>query len=356
MAELYDDGNYRAQAPEPEYRRRIRPENFFASQGSVIDASDTAGPLITNAAINTTKDVSRLAAAAGSRVPGFRSISRGADRILSSPLSVGIDKAQSAVGPVVQFLTDANPSQDANHNKYVDLGVSSAGAVAEYGRMIPSPYMPVAWALGGSAEGIQNGIQARQNAGFVRMYDPSDRETRMNDDVINQVANGAMSSWGRGSAWGMVPFNPYDRLSSAMGSEVARLAGLVNTQGGSDDAYYKDVGDQLTNLADLIRLAAEEEDDRASPASIFGGGEFAKLQVAESLGSPGGSREQKDARTLQLLRQASENRKKNKAIQSAEAARLKEAVLNGYHLDPHHAPASKYQTDTDRTIWENYSL
>ena len=324
MAELYDDGNYRAQAPEPEYRRRIRPENFFASQGSVIDASDTAGPLIANAAINTTKDVSRLAAAAGSRVPGFRSISRGADRILSSPLSVGIDRVQSAVGPAVQFLTDANPSQDIDHNKYADLGINSVGAVAEYGRMIPSPWAPAAWAFGGTAEGLQNSASARENAGFARMYDPSDRETRMNDDVINQVANGAMSSWGRGSAWGMVPFNPYDRLSSAMGSEVARLASLVNTQGGSDDAYYKDVGDQLTNLADLIRLAAEEEEDRANPFSLFGGGEFAKLQVKESLGNPGGSREQKDARTLELLRQSSKIRAEQKA---REAENYK--ALNG---------------------------
>lgn len=313
MAELYDDGNYRAQAPEPEYRRRIRPENFFASQGSVIDASDTAAPLIVNTVTNTGKDVARLSAAAGSRVPGLRTMSRGADKILSSPLSVGIDKVQSAIGPAVQFLTDANPSQDVDHNKYVDLGVNSAGAVAEYGRMVPSIWMPAAWAFGGTAEGLQNASSARQNASFARMYDPSDTETRMNDDVIAQVANGAMSSWGRGSAWGMAPFNPYDRLSSAMGSEVARLVELVNKQGGSDDAYHKDVGDQLTNLADLIRLAAEEEDDRANPFSVFGGGEFAKLQVAESLGNPGGSREQKDARTLELLREASRKRAEQKA-------------------------------------------
>ena len=313
MAQVYDDGNYRAQAPEPEYRRRIRPENFFSSQGSVIDAGDVAQPLVLNSVSNSLKDQLRVTAELGEKVPGIRRAAQPVASFLNRPGMVALDKAQSVVGPAVQFLTDANPSQDPNHNKYVDLGVNSVGAVADYNRMIPSPWTPFAWAFGGTAEGLQNASSAKTNASAASLYDPASKDDQMNMDVIDRIIMGSQSSWGRGSAWNMAPFNPYDRVSSVMNSEVSRLAKLIHT-GSADDKYYADVGDQLTKLAELVRLAGEEEEDRANPFQLFGGGEFAWLQAKANFGSDGTmTREQKDAQTIELLKRASQIRAENKA-------------------------------------------
>jgi alpha-beta hydrolase superfamily lysophospholipase len=93
-------------------------------------------------------------------------------------------------------------------------------------------------------------------------------------------------------------------------------------------------------LTELIRLAAEEEGDRASPISMFGGGTFAWKQAMATLtDGKAMSREEKDAETIALLRAASADRAETKKRRSEDATRLRDAVLKGHHLDPYHPAA-----------------
>jgi hypothetical protein len=344
MAEIYDESNYRAQAPEPTYSgagRRIKPENFFAPQGSVINFSEVAVPLGVNALANVGKDYTRLLAAGGSKIPGIRKIAKPVSNFFDHPGMRALDKAQSVLGPVTEFVTDANSSQDLDHNKYVDLGVNAVGGAADYYRMIPSPAALVAWPLGGTAEGLQNESSAKDNIALAGRFDPKLKDNDSNVEIVAQMLRAANASWGKGSAYGMAPFNPYDRLQSAMASETGRIAQIIAAGGDDEDAYYDKVGEELKGLAELIRLAADEEGDRANPVSVFGGGTFARLQTKANAGGRHSlmTQEQKDAETIGLLRQAAQMRARDKAIQSERANRLREAVLNGYHLDPYNAPS-----------------
>lgn len=364
MAEIYDESNYRAQAPEPTYSgagRRIRPENLLSPQGSVFGFEEARGPLGVNLAANTLKDTTRGAAGLASKVPVIRKAAVPVHNFLTSGPMVALDKAQSAVGPAVEFLTDANSSKDPYHNKYRDLAVNSAGAVAEYNRFIPSPGLPFAWALGGSAEALQNQSSAEKNIALARMYDPKARgdDEQLNADVVAQLLQAANANWGKGSAYGMLPFNPYDRLASAMDSETRRISQIIaaGVRDGDENAYYERVGSELNGLTELIRLAAEEEGDRASPASVFGGGTFAlKQAIATLTDGKAMSREEKDAETIALLRAASVDRAETKKRRDEDARKMREAVFHGYHLDPRHAPTLRDDVIMDRKDVNMYAF
>jgi hypothetical protein len=328
MAEIYDESNYRVQAPEPTYSgagRRIKPENFFAPQGSVINFSEVAVPLGVNALTNVGKDYTRLLSAGGSKIPGIKKVAKPVSDFLSGPGMAALDKAQSVLGPVTEFVTDANSSQDPDHNKYVDLGVNATGGVADYFRMVPSPWALAAWPLGGTAEGLQNQSSAKDNIALAGRFDPKLKDNDSNVEIVGQMLRAANASWGKGSAYGMAPFNPYDRLQSAMASESNRIAQIIAAGGDDEDAYYDKVGEELKGLAELIRLAADEEGDRANPFSVFGGGTFARLQTKANAGGHHSlmTQEQKDAETIGLLRQAAQMRAEEQAREAKNYEALK---------------------------------
>ena len=309
MGQLYDDSNYRAQPPEPEYRRPIRLENIFDPHRSVIDDSSTRAPMIANVASNFGLDVARNAAGAANWATKGK-LGGGAAAALNGKGFTTFDRAQSAIGPVSNFLTAANPSNNPyDNNKYGQLAVDTAGEAVNYAKMRPTPFAIPAWAFSGSAEGYENENSARLNAGALTSFDPRmGSRDDVNRTAAIRILNGANSSWGRGSGYGLLPFNPYDRVQSAMRSRADKARAMIEAGPGEEgeEAYLANVQKELAFVANLINAAADEESARANPLSILTlGGPVARRQARDTLtGKAGQDRKSKDDHTIKLLLEA----------------------------------------------------
>lgn len=329
MPGLYPDYSRNApdQAPANAGARPFRPENFFDPYGSVIDAEDVAMPMLANVVGNWGLDTTRLGAKAANTITGGRFGGK-VSSALEGKAFTALDRAQSAIGPAVNFLTAANPSQNPHpNNKYAQLGLDAAAEVVNYAKFRGGPASLVAMPFSGSIEGWENAYSADENARIGNTFNPDQGFSPENEKAIAALMNGADSSWGRGSTYGMFPFNPYNRVSSAMRSERDRVARLIQEgpRGMSDDSYGKLLKAELDQLAELIRAASTEERARANPFSVLTlGGPVARGQMFDTFtGSAGSNKAEKDANTIRLLRET-------QARQRAHDEHIRQALA-----DPH---------------------
>jgi hypothetical protein len=319
MAQVYDESNYRREPPAPTYKRPMAPVSDFVDNlldpysNGVINESSLAGPMLGNAGTNFALDAARQGASATNFVSGGR-FGSGTSDFLGGKGFTAFDRAQSAIGPVANFLSGSNPSNNPDpNNRYGQLALDSAAEAVNYIKMRPSLAAIPAWAFSGSVEGWENANSARKNAMGSDFFMPEFEDDEANNVAADRVLNGAYGSWGRGSGYGMLPFNPYARVSSALKSESDRVRSIINAGHGEDDkdVYYKILDAELEGLANLIRAAAEEEDDRANPFSIFKlGGTVGRRQAWDTLtGSAGDTKQERDAHTIKLLLDAQSERK-----------------------------------------------